>query len=511
MKKALKVTAIILSVVAVLVTHPFLSISAKEITRRPVVLDRTQVITNSTGKLIFDGCQISYNYSIDNAQATSWNSATLNIPVIYVCDLIINFTYPVDYALITINFKTASTNKYPLNFIVEHGRVTTSNYNTITVQALHTDVVYIKLIFSLQQIIENYSYPAAATSASDPYENEWVQYGYQYFQIQSATMTSASQYEGEYIPKLNSILASVDGLESLMQSLVTSSSDIDTNVAAINNVISGISTKIDLLDSIKWLDMPYPTGVYRGYTTDFNNYDTTTGYKQTGYYVWESFRANNENNFGIYKIRIPIGNGVINFNDLKFYQIYNGDLIQFTFDVYLYQQNRSDIVIYFAINDSYHPWPNGNNAFALYVSKGIYKYGEAVTEFKYILPDDINYWTIYDTINQLKELRLTNNSLARIIQLLENMNINVTYQDVTNIVNNYDINIDQIFNVENNINTQLQQQMQNFTPDNTGILQRLNDSSILLKSVMNQINGIEIFSIPIAIALVGIVLLAIVG
>lgn len=510
MKKALKVTAIILSVVAVLVTHPFLSVSAKEITRRPVVLDRTQVITNSTGKLIFDGCQISYNYSISNAQSTTVQNA-LNFPVIYVCDMIINFTTPVSAALITMNFKTAATNNYPLNFIVEHGRVTTSNYNTLTVQALDTQIVYIKLIFSAQQIMDNYNYPSVSSAVLDPMENEWVQYGYQYFQIQSATMTSASQYVGEYIPKLNSILASVDGLESLMQSLVTSTSDIDTNIAAINNVVSGISSKIDLLDSIKWLDMPYPTGVYRGYTTDLTNYDTTEGSRGPGYYVWESFTANIQNNYGIYKIRIPIGNADIKYTNLKFYQIFNGNLVEFKFDFYLYQQNRNDITIYFVINDTYHGWPNGNNPLVIYVNIWCYKYADSLSEFKYILPDDINYWTIYDTINQLKELRLTNNSLARIIQLLENMNINVTYQDVTNIVNNYDINIDQIFNVENNINTQLQQQMQNFTPDNTGILQRLNDSSILLKSVMNQINGIEIFSIPIAIALVGIVLLAIVG
>lgn len=91
------------------------------------------------------------------------------------------------------------------------------------------------------------------------------------------------------------------------------------------------------------------------------------------------------------------------------------------------------------------------------------------------------------------------------------MNINVTYQDVTNVVNEYEFNIEQVFNIENNINQDLTNQMQNFNPDNTNIMQRLNDSSILLKSVINQINGIEIFTIPLAVTLVGIVLLAIVG
>ena len=69
--KGFKITAIILTLVAVIVTHPFLRVNAMEIRQRPIALERIQNITNNTGLLILDGSQISYNYNIVSGQTST--------------------------------------------------------------------------------------------------------------------------------------------------------------------------------------------------------------------------------------------------------------------------------------------------------------------------------------------------------------------------------------------------------------------------------------------------------
>lgn len=510
MKKTLKITAIILSVVAVLVTHPFLRVNAMEIRQRPIALERVQNISNTSTAL--QGSQVSYNYSVQDAQQITYPSIIADIPVIYSCDFVINFRQPVSSALITLTFTTPSTTNYAFNFITEYGRVTTFNQNTITIQAYNTDIVYMKIYFSYKQLQDNYGYPNSNNLITDVQQNPWVQNGYTYFQVLSATMASATLYEGEYTSKLNSILASVDGIEGLLQSIGSNTgylSDIDTNIDSILSVLNGINMKLDTLDNINWITI---NTTYKGWTTDYQTFNTTNyGYFEPGWYVIQYPNFSSAVSSGIYKLTIPLGAVGTTFTDIKMAQYWEGAWREFTPNTYLYFPTRNYIVIYFTVSETYHAWPQSDWPLGIYVGKRMYMYSSYVFKLEHIQPTDNNYWEVLMTMKQLNQINHLNGDLSRIIYLLENMNINVTNQDVTNIVNQYDVNIDQVFNVENNINQQLQDQMQNYTPDNTNILQRLNDSSILLKSVMNQINGIEIFSIPIAVALVSIVLLAIVG
>lgn len=119
----------------------------------------------------------------------------------------------------------------------------------------------------------------------------------------------------------------------------------------------------------------------------------------------------------------------------------------------------------------------------------------------------------------------THNLLQGIIDAVRNMALNVnnltvnatgiTYNtnqtQVNNSVTNYNTNINQVYNVENNYGTQLDTKLQNYNPDNTSIISRLTASSNIMATVLNGINGIELFTVPISVMLVGIVLLAIVG
>ena len=119
--KGCKITAIILTLVAVIVTHPFLRVNAMEIRQRPIALERVQNISNTSTAL--QGSQVSYNYSVEDAQQITMPSITADIPVIYSCDFVINFRQPVSTALVTLTFTTPSTTNYSLNFITEYGRV----------------------------------------------------------------------------------------------------------------------------------------------------------------------------------------------------------------------------------------------------------------------------------------------------------------------------------------------------------------------------------------------------
>lgn len=117
------------------------------------------------------------------------------------------------------------------------------------------------------------------------------------------------------------------------------------------------------------------------------------------------------------------------------------------------------------------------------------------------------------------------NRLEAIKRAIENMSMNVnqltvnatgiTYNvnntQVNNSVTTYNTNINQVYNIENNFGTQLDTQLQNYNPDNTSIISRLTASGNIMATVLNGINGIELFTIPISVMLVGIVLLAIVG
>lgn len=88
---------------------------------------------------------------------------------------------------------------------------------------------------------------------------------------------------------------------------------------------------------------------------------------------------------------------------------------------------------------------------------------------------------------------------------------NVNNTQVNNSVTTYNTNINQVYNIENSFGTQLDTQLQNYNPDNTTIISRLTASGNIMSTVLNGINGIELFTVPISVMLVGIVLLAIVG
>ena len=87
----------------------------------------------------------------------------------------------------------------------------------------------------------------------------------------------------------------------------------------------------------------------------------------------------------------------------------------------------------------------------------------------------------------------------------------VKLTEVNNNVNTYNTNINQVYNVENNFGTQLDSNIQNYNPDSTNIISRLTASGNIMATVLNGINGIELFTVPISVMLVGIVILAIVG
>ena len=127
---------------------------------------------------------------------------------------------------------------------------------------------------------------------------------------------------------------------------------------------------------------------------------------------------------------------------------------------------------------------------------------------------DINY-RHNDILNAIQGVKTAvENMSMNVNQLTVNatgITYNVNNTQVDNSITTYNTNINQVYNVENNISADFNTYNQQFTPDFTSSLTALQDTSTMMNGIITQINGVQLFTVPILLTLAGIVLLAILG
>ena len=429
--KGLKITAIVLTLLITVISHPFISVSAKEKgTIAPIKLDRYKPITNNSGQLIFDGCGVSYNYVTEDGNFTV-NSGLVqsSFPTVFSLYISIQLTEPCSSAIIDITFDAPSSNVIPMNYIVEQGRIVSATWNSLKVQLYNSDRCTLTLVFTLEQLMDYYGYPNPVQAAYNWDDNEWVNYGYRYFDITSIKLSSASQMVGEYTPKLNNILNSVDGIEGLLNSLISNTSDIsllgsiNTNISSINSTLNNIYSALlnidNTIDTISWYSIPI---TYIGYTTDLSTFDTSSGYHDAGYY-WLSntdFTASRQNS--MYKLIIPLGGIETSYDMFEFYQYRNGVLNDIQLDSVLYFANRYYTTIYFVVDETGETYPLSTDPLVIHCSERIYYYQTVGWSLQSLSKDDIEYWTIYAAMKSNIEYSYLNSNLDQVIYIIKNRN-----------------------------------------------------------------------------------------
>lgn len=222
---------------------------------------------------------------------------------------------------------------------------------------------------------------------------------------------------------------------------------------------------------------------------------------------------------------------VIDANPYRMYMTYNTPMI------FIYETNVTDVipsfysehctvttlgfvrsatVIYYAIKvestsngykDFIWQYPNNKKIYPLYLGPQT----TVPAEFQFIMGN-------YFNDAYINRLDLIKNAINNMSVNVNNMTVNatgITYNvnntQVDNSVTSYNTNINQVYNIENNISADFNTYNEQFTPDFSSSLIALQDTSTMMNGIITQINGIQLFTVPILLTLAGIVLLAILG
>lgn len=425
----------------------------------PVKLDRYYNPTNNSGNSTYNNlAQVSYEYSVEEISTHydislgGFAGFEYTVPLVYMINFNINLRMPVGMCAMEIRLTTpqSSSPYYTLNYIAEGCIINNITNSFISVTLYNTDFAHIKLIYSAKMIGDMYGYtlPSQYQASWNPYEQEWIQNGYNYVHVTSSQITSVTSETYEYTTQLNNILSSVDGIESLLGSIATNSanlSNINTNIQGLQTILNQISGKLDTLENVNFTSIPV---TYKGWTTDYINFNIDTyGYHSSGWYVLENPDFSSAISQGIYKLQLPLGSASSSINNIKFAQYWEEEWREWQPDIVLYYPTRNFINIYFLVSESYHQWPQSTWPLGVYVDKQMYKYSSYTFKLEYILPSNVDYWTIYNTMKQFKYMSDINTNLDQIISILGSTDITSTdsqnKQDIDNWYNNLlqDINL----------------------------------------------------------------------
>lgn len=229
--------------------------------------------------------------------------------------------------------------------------------------------------------------------------------------------------------------------------------DINAYAAYLEDLTGYIENIDDQIDTITWLSIPV---TYKGYTTDYINFNTDTyGYHDAGWYVLENPDFSSSVSSGIYKLTIPLGAASTTFDNIQFAQYWSDAWRSFTPDNYLYYPTRNYIIIYFTVGETYHQWPQSNYPFGIYVDKQMYKYSAYQFKLEYILQTDIEYWDLYKSIQTNKLIQL--------------VNVLASGVDASSITDQIDQKTDDLNDAANQSQIIEQQQLQNLESFNNSI------------------------------------------
>lgn len=299
--------------------------------------------------------------------------------------------------------------------------------------------------------------------------------------------------------------------------------DMDTLISALNTV----NTNINKLNDVNWTTMSvnitYSDTLNGTYTDTLPNNNLTTVYARV-----EAPTNANTPYMGDFINKISFGLRS-SYSSTPYYYVYLDEIYNYNY------QPMNNVLLYYdnySLGNTVYLNKNvfGNNDVNRYV---YFKFSTSSGQFRtngqtfygYINSNNKEYWELLGFFNQNKYHDDYVSAINQVVQAINNMSMNVnqltvnatgiTYNvnntQVNNSVTTYNTNINQVYNIENNFGTQLDTQLQNYNPDNTTIISRLTASGNIMATVLNGINGIELFTVPIGVMLVGIVLLAIVG
>lgn len=230
-------------------------------------------------------------------------------------------------------------------------------------------------------------------------------------------------------------------------------SEINAYSAYLEDISISLDDIDNQIDTITWNVI---NTSYKGWTTDYQSFNTDTyGYHAAGWYVMENPDFSSAVSSGIYKLTIPLGSGTTTINNLKFAQYWEGDFREFSPDSYLYYPTRNYIVLYFTVSETYHQWPQASWPLCIYVDKQLYKYSSYSFKLEYILPEDIEYWTILQAMQNKK--------------LLDSVSQLVVAQDSSSVVDPINDKIDELNDVTQQSQTIENQQIDNLESFNQSI------------------------------------------
>ena len=154
-----------IKLVICLITHPFISVSAKEKgTISPVFMGKYKNSVNNTGNGDYNNfCQVTYNYSVDEPSYTIGLSvgATLEteFSLVYCIDINIQLNQVVESAQVNLKFTSplGTSPYYELPFICENCRVTSVSDRILYLQVRNSDTANVKIIYSYPYMLSTIS------------------------------------------------------------------------------------------------------------------------------------------------------------------------------------------------------------------------------------------------------------------------------------------------------------------------------------------------------------------
>lgn len=307
-----------------------------------------------------------------------------------------------------------------------------------------------------------------------------------YTQQQTANATLSSIYSSigsldpnssdvDILSAVNLISTNIDGLAQNVQNMYARVNEINSNVSSIKNTLSGMQQDLsslltlmnnidDTLDNISWVNISTD---HIGWATSYNGeFNTNYGVRpfQTSSSIVLNTKINGTLNGNIVRIRLPFASAnnikIFNYVNVEGVSTERGQILNFDYYVeyrsgytYLYLYN----IVGFPYQSSYFMYLKLTLNNSTYINS-LYRYN-TTSRIDIIDSNDIEYWNLINYFNSLKQYETVNNfdqslynRLGDIIDAINNIQVtvNVTEQQITNITNNFDVDIDVIHNVENN-------------------------------------------------------------
>ena len=473
MKNIFKVTAIILTMAVTIIAHPFLSLNAKSINGIDShIYNRVLVGTGSNAMI-----DISYEYGIGYFNIYSPGTVPGNDSAYYYCDLFVNIhgSYSGTVRINVTAPTLPSGQSYTINYCIYN-----CNANSTTV---YNDYIVVKINDGQQYFQIRYFFPAAALenyyglSSGSYNEYYWLESGYNYFKPLSIS-NSLTVYNGEVDYSslleynnnsvayyLNEMLGEetwinyyteqvYNELHNNISTIVQDLNSIDSELASIYAAMIMTNNKLYSFTNAVIPEYSYSFYILLNNGSNYLNYDTQN-YPQPSY---------------------TLSNGS---------QVFNGKRNEAYYIVYISKSNSDAFSANMGPGLAVSTW-NTKRYGAYYIHWGAtnaYNYQTVTITLNNVSNDEImpvylgTYTNMPIEVCNLIDMNLIDpyinklNDLINAVNGLET-NVNVTNNQVTQNVDNYNNNITYVYNVENSLSTQLDLQMQSYIPDNSSVTQK---------------------------------------